>query len=171
MSARPATRALTQVLADAFIKDSVAGGAEPFQVAWYKSDTTYSITSLETGLLDVAITYSPAAEQIAIARGIAAAPAHYAFRDHFLFVGPPANPARVNAADDIATIFSALHTAAEGNATEPPVRFLSRHDKSATNIKEVLLWAGIGQVGARPARSRQTRRGRRERAAADPHPR
>lgn len=39
-----------------------------------------------------------------------------------------------------------MHQAAEGEPTEPPVRFLSRYDKSATNIKETLLWAGIGQL-------------------------
>lgn len=63
-----------------------------------------------------------------------------------MLVGPPSNPANLSKADDILSQFSALHAAAEGEATEPAVRFLSRFDKSATNIKETLLWAGIGQV-------------------------
>ncbi|KAI0908253.1 putative extracellular tungstate binding protein [Ustulina deusta] len=138
---------LVGLLADEFIKDSVKNGSELFTVAWYTSDTTYSIEYLSTGLLDVGITYSPAAEQIAVNQGIAVEPIYYAFRDHFLFVGPAANPANISGEDDIMTIFSDLHAAAEsGVKTVPSVKFLSRYDKSATNIKESLIWAGIGQV-------------------------
>lgn len=123
-------------------------GEDPFQVAWYKSDTTYTIQYLQTGEVDVGITYNEAAEKIAIEQGIASSPSYYAFRDHFLLVGPHSNPAKLSKSgdDDIYSLFSSLREAAEGNATEPPVRFLSRYDKSATNIKETLLWAGIGQV-------------------------
>lgn len=124
----------------------MTGGEKPFQVAWIKSDTYYSIQYLKTGDADVGITYNEAAENISIKQGIAKSPSYYAFRDHFLLVGPKANPANLSESDDISTMFANLHEAAEGNATTPPVRFLSRYDKSATNIKETLLWAGIGQV-------------------------
>ncbi|GAW14268.1 hypothetical protein ANO14919_036680 [Xylariales sp. No.14919] len=138
---------LIGLLANEFIKDSVTNGSAPFRVAWYTSDTTYSIEYLSTGLLDVGITYSPSAEEIAINQGIATDPAYYVFRDHFLFVGPAANPANISGDDDINTIFSNLHAAAESDVTtDPSVKFLSRFDKSATNIKESLIWAGIGQV-------------------------
>lgn len=137
---------LVKVLADKFISESVSNGSDPFTVAWYVSDTTYSIEYLGTGLLDVGITYSAAAERIAIDRGIAADPAYYAFRDHFLLVGPQSNPARLNESTDISTMFADLHEAAEDKALNGSVRFLSRFDKSATNIKESALWAGIGQV-------------------------
>lgn len=118
-------------------------------MAWYTSDTTYSINNLKSGLLDVGITYSPAAEKIAVNQGVAKSTIYYAFRDHFLLVGPQSNPANVSKSDDIMTIFSDLHEAAEaavGDDTKEAVRFLSRYDKSATNIKEALLWASIGQV-------------------------
>lgn len=98
----------------------------------------------------MAITYSPAAERIAIEQGTALDPAYYAFRDHFLIVGPPSNPANVSSASDIYTLFSDLHEAAEAKNTTPPVRFLSRYDKSATNIKESDLWISIGQVCTPP---------------------
>ncbi|KAI0518097.1 putative extracellular tungstate binding protein [Xylaria bambusicola] len=138
---------LVGLLADEFVKDSVKNGSEPFSVAWYTSDTTYSIEYLKTGLIDVGITYSPAAEQIAVNQGIAKEPIYYAFRDHFLFVGPAANPANISGKDDITTIFSDLHAAAESDVvTDPSIKFLSRFDKSATNIKESVLWAGIGQA-------------------------
>lgn len=138
---------LSSELANAYIKDQVENGKEdPFLVAWYKSDTTYSIQYLKSGEVDVGITYNEAAEKIAIGQGIATSPSYYAFRDHFLLIGPPSNPANISKSDDILTIFAHLQQAAEGEPTEPPVRFLSRFDKSATNIKETLLWAGIGQV-------------------------
>lgn len=79
-------------------------------------------------------------------QGIATKPIYYAFRDHFLLIGPPSNPANISSDSDILAIFADLHAAAEGDPTEPPTRFLSRYDKSATNIKEALLWASIGQV-------------------------
>ncbi|EGU84468.1 hypothetical protein FOPG_15683 [Fusarium oxysporum f. sp. conglutinans race 2 54008] len=137
---------LIKELSNAYIKKRVADGEKPFQVAWIKSDTFYSIQYLKTGDADIGITYNPAAEEIAIKQGIAKSPSYYAFRDHFLLVGPKENPANISKSDDIMTTFANLHEAAEGPATEPPVRFLSRYDKSATNIKETLLWAGIGQV-------------------------
>lgn len=127
----------------------MGAGDAPFRVAWYMSDTTYTIEHLADGLIDVGITYNAAAERIAIRQGIAVAPAYYAFRDHFLLVGPASNPANLTSEDDVETLFATLHAAAEAaaaNRTATPVRFLSRFDKSATNIKETLLWAGIGQV-------------------------
>ncbi|KAF7557545.1 hypothetical protein G7Z17_g552 [Cylindrodendrum hubeiense] len=137
---------LVKELADAYIQYRVNDGEEPFKVAWYKSDTTYSILYLKSGEVDVGITYNEAAEKIAIGQGIATSPSYYAFRDHFLLIGPPSNPANISKSDDILSIFANLQQAAEGDPTDPPVRFLSRFDKSATNIKETLLWAGIGQV-------------------------
>jgi ABC-type tungstate transport system permease subunit len=133
-------------LADAYIQDSVSKGTKPFRVAWYTSDTTYSIQYLQSGLLDVGITYNPAAEKIAIDQGIALSPSYYAFRDHFLLAGPRANPANVSKSTDIYTMFSQIRQVAENEVTTPPVRFLSRYDKSATNIKDSLLWVSIGQV-------------------------
>lgn len=133
-------------LANAFIKSSVNNGSEPFDVAWYKSDTTESINYLQDGVIDLGITYTPAAEQIAIKKGIAKGPAWYAWRDHFLLVGPKSNPAKLSRTQDIKTQFSNLYTSAEAGDTEPPTRFLSRYDKSATNIKDSQLWIDIGQV-------------------------
>ncbi|KAK2733176.1 hypothetical protein FQN55_003714 [Onygenales sp. PD_40] len=137
---------LVKELADAFIKQSVKGGADKFRVAWYKSDTTESINYLKDGTVDVAITYSPVAEKIAIDQGIAQKPSYYIFRDHFLLVGPPSNPANISKESDITTIFSTLYAAGEAANTDPPVRFLSRYDKSATNIKDSELFIQVGQV-------------------------
>ena len=133
-------------LANAFITSSVHNGSDPFDIAWYKSDTTQTIKYLKDGTIDLGITYTPAAEKIAIQQGIAKAPALYAWRDHFMLVGPKSNPAKLSRAQDIKTMFSNIYTTAEAGNTDPPVRFLTRFDKSATNIKEAQLWIDIGQI-------------------------
>ncbi|KAJ5476374.1 hypothetical protein N7475_002103 [Penicillium sp. IBT 31633x] len=143
---RPELTKINIVLADAFIRSSVRNGSDPFQVAWYKSDTTESINYLKSNTIDLGITYTPAAEQIAITQGIAKSPAWYAWRDHFLLIGPSSNPAKLSKHTDIKTMFSQIYSAAEAGTAEPPVRFLSRYDKSATNIKDSQLWIEIGQV-------------------------
>ena len=134
--------------ADAFIDSAVANGSDPFAVEWYTSDTTVTINYLQEGIVDVGITYSLVAEQIAIKQGVALSPAYYAFRDHFLVIGPRSNPAglAVGNGTDVLDLFSQLHSKAESVGSGTPVRFLSRYDKSATNIKESELWLGIGQV-------------------------
>ncbi|PGH33269.1 ribosome biogenesis protein BMS1 [[Emmonsia] crescens] len=137
---------LIRELANAFISRSVQDGATPFRIAWYKSDTTESINYLKTGDIDVAITYCPIAEKIAIKQGVATGPSYYAWRDHFMLVGPPSNPAKLDNQCDISMMFSDLYRAAENGGTDPPVKFLTRFDKSATNIKDSELFIMIGQV-------------------------
>ncbi|OGE50191.1 hypothetical protein PENARI_c018G00572 [Penicillium arizonense] len=137
---------LIEILANEFIKSSVSNGSNPFKVAWYKSDTTESINYLKDDTVDIGITYTPSAEQIAINQGIAKSPAWYAWRDHFLLVGPQSNPANLSKSEDISTMFSNIYETAEEGTSDPPVRFLTRYDKSATNIKDSQLWIGIGQV-------------------------
>ncbi|KAL5341879.1 hypothetical protein BJX70DRAFT_357319 [Aspergillus crustosus] len=136
---------LVEVLANAYIKSKVNRGSQPFKVAWYKSDTTESINYLKNGTVDVGITYTKAAEDIAIEQGIALS-THYIFREHFLLTGPPSNPAKLDPNADIFHQISTLYAAAETGNTTPPVRFLSRYDKSATSIKDSELWIQIGQV-------------------------
>lgn len=92
------------------------------------------------------ITHNPAAQSLAIRQSVAKGPAWYAWRDHFLLVDPHSNPVRLNKTDDILTMFSSLYTAAKNGGAPVGTRFLSRYDKSATNIKESDLWIGIGQV-------------------------
>ena len=78
---------LLKALADAFIDDYIGETkCAPFAVSWVKSDTTASFNHLADGSADLSITYNAAAEQIAIAQGIADKHV-YAWRDHFLLVG------------------------------------------------------------------------------------
>ncbi|PYH82636.1 hypothetical protein BO82DRAFT_364034 [Aspergillus uvarum CBS 121591] len=59
-------------------------------------------------------------------------------------VGPHSNPAQLNKTD-ILTMFSSIYTAAENSSALGRTRFLSRHVKSTTSIKDSDLWIGIGQ--------------------------
>ncbi|KAH8424795.1 uncharacterized protein LDX57_002538 [Aspergillus melleus] len=101
--------------------------------------------------VDVGITYHEQAESIAIKAGIAegcptsgetnSTPCA-AFRDHFYLVGPRDNKPGLREGDAVVEMFVTLYNAAEKGLA----RFLSRFDKSATNIKDSELWIRIGQV-------------------------
>ena len=63
--------------------------------------------------------------------------------------GPKDNPAglpvdqRLSLQDLFALVFQA---AVSTQGSSKPVRFLSRYDKSASNIRESLMWSSIGQT-------------------------
>ncbi|KAG6817590.1 hypothetical protein H0H93_006612, partial [Arthromyces matolae] len=136
--------------ADAFIQHCVQKKSiSPFQVGWYLGDTTQSLSYLAAGQVDVAVTYNGAAEKQSI-DSKAASQIVYGFRDHFLLVGPKSNPANLSETDDILLQFNKIVTVGNADAATPPttrdtVRFLSRFDKSATNIKESQIFITIGQ--------------------------
>ncbi|KZS96898.1 hypothetical protein SISNIDRAFT_437687 [Sistotremastrum niveocremeum HHB9708] len=115
-------------------------------VGWYLGDTTQSLEYIEHDLVDIAVTYNEAAELQSIKDGFSLSRI-YGFRDRFMLVGPRENPARLEENDDILTMFNKINKSGKQvPATSPPTRFLSRYDKSATNIKESSLFAMIGQV-------------------------
>jgi len=141
--------------ADAFIryKTTIEPSTAPFKVGWYLGDTTESLGLLAAGSVDIAVTYNKAAE-MQLVNSQAAAQRVYGFRDHFLLVGPTSNPAGLDAEnDDILVMFNKIVSTGNADVVTPPdlakrpaVRFLSRFDKSATNIKESELFITIGQV-------------------------
>jgi len=144
---------LIGALANAFIQYCVKHlNMLPFKVGWYLGDTTESLAFLAAGSVDVAVTYNHAAELQSVRSGAANEKVVYGFRDHFLLVGPKSNPAALDAKDDILTMFNKIVSGGNADALLPPkggrpaVRFLSRFDKSATNIKESQLFITIGQV-------------------------
>jgi ABC-type tungstate transport system permease subunit len=161
---------LTQyvALADAFINESIVNGSQPFTIGWVSgqavwlrrillikhaqilSDTTFTIKNLQSGEVDLGISYVPQAEQLAAEQGIINAQTgyYYLLRDHFIIAGPPENPAGVNSSMGATTIFAKVNQAGELNTAKTPVptRFLTRYDNSGTNLKEATLWLRIGQV-------------------------
>lgn len=73
----------------------------------------------------------------------------YAWRDHFVLVGPKENPANLptDGKTSIYELFALLFQAAiDTTSSSAPIRFLSRYDKSANNIAESRIWTMIGQT-------------------------
>ncbi|KAJ3971099.1 hypothetical protein EV361DRAFT_868744 [Lentinula raphanica] len=147
---------LIGAFADAFVKWCVEGSEEsdskeaPFLVGWYLGDTTQSLAYLSSDWVDVAFAYSAAAE-LALMRNGKAVERELVFLDHFYLVGPPSNPAELAPEDLVQDMFAKLvangaRDALAAPSEKAPTRFLSRFDKSATNIKESDLFIGIGQV-------------------------
>ncbi|KAJ1306105.1 hypothetical protein OPQ81_010816 [Rhizoctonia solani] len=144
---------LVGALANAFITYMVdeTKREKPFVIEWVKGDTTETINYLGTGQADVGITYNKAAECQAISDGVVANRV-YGFRDHFYLVGPPANPADLREYkkggknENVLTQFQKIVRTGNNGTQDPPTRFLSRYDKSATNIKDSELFVAIGQV-------------------------
>ncbi|GAW07402.1 extracellular tungstate binding [Lentinula edodes] len=163
---------LVGALADAFVKWCVEGNkstvedggkeqgsrdtkTSAFLVGWYLGDTTQSLAYLSSGWVDIAFTYNEAAEK-AVVRSGKAVVRKLIFLDHFYLVGPPSNPAGLTSTDLVYDAFAkivdkgardALAPPSSQTKTQPqPTRFLSRFDKSATNIKESGLFIDIGQV-------------------------
>ncbi|KAE8382962.1 hypothetical protein BDV26DRAFT_304518 [Aspergillus bertholletiae] len=161
---------LVKELATHFIQNqtnSCQDTSKVFSIEWVTGDTTETINNLKTKKVDVGITYHKTAEQIAINAGFASGCLYkddnsttpcfggaencqgyemerpcYSFRDHFYLAGPKNNTAGIRDEDDITEAFSKLYSAAQNGTA----RFLSRFDKSATNIKDSELWIAIGQV-------------------------
>ncbi|ORY81747.1 hypothetical protein BCR35DRAFT_321321 [Leucosporidium creatinivorum] len=135
---------LVGALAEAYIDYALAQGIanESFAVDWITGDTTDSIKYITSGDADIAITYNAQAEYRALNLSTAVR-REYGFRDHFYLLGPANNTANLTSNDTVLDIFNKIVTTGDsGNGT----RFLSRYDKSATNIKESLLFATIGQI-------------------------
>ncbi|KAG8736032.1 hypothetical protein FRC12_017807 [Ceratobasidium sp. 428] len=148
---------LVGALANAFINYELKKNPQTtFKVEWIKGDTTETLGYLETGQADVGITYNKAAECQAMTDGVAIR-REYGFRDHFYLVGPKDkngdNPAKLKpikgnkTEEGILEQFQKIvRTGNNPPQTGTPTRFLSRYDKSATNIKDSELFVRIGQV-------------------------
>ena len=110
-----------------------------YGIAWYLTDTTYSLAALQAHVVDIALTYDEGLEQQAVAAGNATRRDHV-FMDHFLIAGPPANPAALQPGDSAP---AAMLKIADRGCTRPfsgtvatdCAYFLSRDDRSATGFR------------------------------------
>jgi ABC-type tungstate transport system permease subunit len=132
---------LLEALAYAYLEEQAAtGGDSDFAIAWYLTDTTYSLQALQHGVVDIAITYNRARELPLLAEGTVQR-RQLAFMDHFMLVGPESNPADIapqaTTAQALAAIIDRGCAAAfAGTPRADCAYFLSRDDLSATQIKE-----------------------------------
>ena len=114
-----------------------------FRIAWICTDTSLSFNALATGAADVSIVYHPYAASNALKQGIATS-LTYAWRDSFLLVGPASNPAELPDSPSSITIYQLFACLFRAAVQDPAVRFLSRYDKSAANIRESYIWSTLG---------------------------
>lgn len=95
------------------------------------------------GDADVLLVHSPAAE-LSFMRGIVSGTkySHHGFSRHsvmyndFVLIGPDSNPAGITSSDSVKQAFQKISNT---NST-----FISRHDNSGTNAKELSIWASVG---------------------------
>lgn len=131
---------LIEVLATDYVKFKGGG----FAVAWYKSDTTVTLEYLKRRIVDVGLVYDAELELQAVREGYATA-LSFVFKDHFWIVGPADNnSAQLDERDTAETAF--LKIARTGSSTGNPNNgsvFLSRNDRSATNIKEQKIFQSV----------------------------
>ncbi|KAH0398310.1 hypothetical protein KCU89_g7372, partial [Aureobasidium melanogenum] len=139
---------LLRLLCEYFIA-SRGGG---FCIDWISNHSRHSQIALLGDLVQVALTYEPAYEDLSIREGWAERLAKV-FNDHFILVGPAANPAGVAIDGKIADAMRAI--ADYGSSSD--VRhdsgiFQTRGDGSATFYKELALWK-LAQVDLSSAKS------------------
>jgi ABC-type tungstate transport system permease subunit len=148
---------LLEALAYAYLEEQAARqGDTDFAIAWYLTDTTYSLQALQSGVVDIAITYNRARELPLLAEG-SAQRRQLAFMDHFMLIGPESNPAGIAPEATTNEALAAVIDKGCGAAYDGMVRddcayFLSRDDLSATQIKERELFDYVIGKTARFAR-------------------
>jgi tungstate transport system substrate-binding protein len=92
------------------------------------------------GEADLLIVHDPAGEAAFMAAGFGVERLAL-MRNRFVLVGPPADPAGIRGL----TVAEAMRAVARAGSL-----FVSRADRSGTNVKEALLWALAGVVPVRP---------------------
>ena len=150
---------LIEALAHAYLRIHPADEhGHPYAIAWYLTDTTFSIAALNQKVVDIGITYDEKLERKAVADGYATR-RDFIFMDHFLIVGPQANPAGLAPGDNsnIAFLKIADHGCTRpftGTPTTDCAYFLSRDDQSATEIKERQIFDAVFAASSRYANLR-----------------
>lgn len=139
---------LIEALAHAYLKEFPNGAdGKPYAVAWYLSDTTFSLEALRQKVVDIAVTYDETLENLAVESGEASR-RDPVFMDHFMIVGPASNPAEIGIGDDPTEAFAKIASAGCDAPYVSPsspdcAYFLSRDDKSATEFKERAIFDAV----------------------------
>ena len=127
---------ILRLLCEYFIA-SRGGG---FCIEWVSNHSRHSQIALLGDVVQVALTYEPEYEDLAIREGWAERMAKV-FNDHFILVGPAANPAGVVVDGTITDAIKAIAKHGSSNATNHnDGLFQTRGDGSATFYKELALW-------------------------------
>ena len=129
----------THTLQDSGMLDSLVAGfrrAHPeYALRVIVSGTGEVLEQARRGDVDVVLSHAPAAEQRALAENVVAMRRELMY-NHFIIVGPPADPAGVRAQSSAQDAIVAIT-----NAGAP---FVTRDDSSGTHLRELELFAGAG---------------------------
>ena len=126
---------LLNVLADEFRRET------GITLKWIAVGTGTAIKQARDGNADLIIVHAKKLEDEFLKDGFGVNRRVFA-RNHFMIVGPPADPAHVAAASSAREAFERIRAAA--------FVFVSRGDKSGTHIRELDLWS---LAGGKPARN------------------
>lgn len=132
---------ILRLLCEIFIA-SRGGG---FSIEWVSNHSRHSQIALLGDVVQVALTYEPAYEDLSVREGWAKRAAKV-FNDHFILVGPVSNPAGVVVDGRIADAMRDIATyGSSSQGGHPNGIFQTRGDGSATFYKELALFelAGI----------------------------
>lgn len=116
-----------------------------FCIAWVANHSRHSQLALLADVVQVALTYEPHNEDVAIAEGWARRVCR-AFTDHFILAGPSSDPAGVlTSGGGVVDAFKAIaEYARHADESSRMAIFHTRGDGSATYHKEVQLWTAAG---------------------------
>lgn len=127
---------ILRLLCECFIT-SRGGG---FSIEWVSNHSRHSQIALLGDIVQVALTYEPAYEDLSVSEGWAQRMAKV-FNDHFMLVGPKSNPADVAVDGKVKDAMRAI--AAYGSSSPQDQKlgvFHTRGDGSATFYKELALF-------------------------------
>jgi ABC-type tungstate transport system permease subunit len=111
-----------------------------FVVYWYQNISNKGLEILKNGLVDIGLLYEPNEIKLAVDEGKVINHGKV-FDDHFLLIGPKNNPADIKPDNNIFEAFQKL--AAYGIKNNTDLLFLSRDDRSSTNVKERSIWDNV----------------------------
>ncbi|KAI5200371.1 hypothetical protein AUEXF2481DRAFT_43915 [Aureobasidium subglaciale EXF-2481] len=126
---------ILKLLCEVFIA-SRGGG---FKLEWVLNHSRHTQIALLGDVVQVALTYEPEYEELAVREGWAAKVSRV-FNDHFILAGPREDPAALGPEPSITSAMAKI--AFRGSSTQPelPAIFHTRADGSATYYKELELW-------------------------------
>lgn len=125
-----------QILAERFISTH----GNDFRIGWVTNHSRHSQVALLADIVQVALTYEPHNEDLAIEEGWCRRVCR-AFNDHFILAGPASNAAQLQSGSGIVDALQVFSSSAANGSGKKAMLFHTRGDGSATYAKEQLFWS------------------------------
>ncbi|UJO13307.1 Tungstate-binding protein TupA [Fulvia fulva] len=130
---------LLRVLSESYIREH----GNDFGIGWVANHSRYSQLALLADVVQVALTYEPDNEDLAIGEGWAVRVCR-AFNDHFVLAGPESDLGARTIVEGLRSIAQRNLVADSGPQRLQQLIFHTRGDGSATYCKERSLWKAAG---------------------------